>query len=98
MSSSESGQRETARGIQDRMTARLGSSLTGAERRTSSQIIRAVAPEFHTLHKRIDDLDERLSGKIDRLDERLSGKIDHLSSKLDEVLRAVQSGHSGNST
>ena len=76
------------------MTARLGSSLTGAERRISSQIIRAVAPEFHTLHKRIDDLDERLSGRIDRL----SDKIDGLSGKLDEVLRAVQSGHSGNST
>ncbi len=105
MSSSESGKRDTAREIHDRMTGSLGSNLTGGERRIASQIIGAVAPEFHTLHQqvdrlhqRIDHLDERLTGKIDSLDERLSGKIDRLGSTLDEVLRAVQSGRSGNST
>ena len=98
MSSSESGKRDTAREIHDRMTGSLGSNLTGGERRIASEIIGVVAPEFHTLHQRIDRLDERLSGKIDRLDERLSGKIDRLGSTLDEVLRAVQSGRSGNST
>lgn len=41
---------------------------------------------FYTrLEKKIDKLDEKLSGKIEKVEENLSGKIDKVDSRVDKL-------------
>ena len=86
----------TAREIAQRTRSRLPSSQTGSERRISDALVDALAPELHSLHRRIggveqrlseriDGVEQRLSERIDGVEDRLNGRIDGLDAKIDRL-------------
>ena len=75
----------TAREIAQRARSRLPTSQTGAERRISDALIDALAPEFHSLYRRIGGVEQRLSERIDRVGDRLNARIDRLDVRIDEL-------------
>ena len=86
----------TAREIAQRTRSRLPSSQTGSERRISDALVDALAPELHSLHRRIggveqrlseriDGVEDRLNGRIDGVEDRLNGRIDGLDAKIDRL-------------
>ena len=86
----------TAREIAQRTRSRLPSSQTGSERRISHALVDALAPELHSLHRRIGGVEQRLSeriggvedrlnGRIDGVEDRLNGRIDGLDAKIDRL-------------
>jgi len=75
----------TARDIAQRTRSRLPSSLTGSERRISDVLVDALAPEFHSLHRRIGGVEQRLSERIDGVEQQLNGRIDALDAKIDRL-------------
>lgn len=86
----------TAREIAQRTRSRLPSSQTGSERRIADALVDALAPELHSLHRRIGGVEQRLSERIDGVEERLnqringvegrlSGRIDGLDAKIDRL-------------
>ena len=75
----------TAREIVQRSRSRLHSTLTGSERRISDVLIDALAPEFHSLHRRIGGVEQRLGDRIDGVEARLNDRINGLDAKIDRL-------------
>ena len=89
----------TAREIAQRTRSRLPSSQTGNERRISDALVDALAPELHSLHRRIGGVEQRLSermdgldAKIDRLGEHVINRLGDMDAKLDRLLSRTDNG------
>ena len=72
----------TAREIAQRTRSRLPGSRTGSERRISDALVDALSPEFHSLHRRISGVEQRLSERIDGVEQRLNRQIDGVEQRL----------------
>ena len=79
----------TAREIVQRSRSRLPSTLTGSERRISDVLIDALAPEFHSLHRRIGGVEQRLGDRIDGVEARLNERIDRVEVRLNDRINGL---------